>query len=714
MQANTHTPAVIFGSHVRYVVPLFQRPYVWTEDEQWGPLWEDVRTLAERVLEAPIGYGSAPVAPHFLGAIVLDQQPNPAGFIQVRHVVDGQQRLTTLQLLLDAAQEVTEKHGNDLDAQTLKVLVLNQPQVTQHPDEVFKVWPTDRDQAAFRAAMDNASVVPPALATSRIAQAHAYFVREITEWAEPTGDPEKCAARLKALAQALHGHLKLVVIDLEAGDNAQVIFETLNHRGAPLLAADLVKNLVFQMAQAQQLEVQALYDAYWAPLDTDYWRELTAQGRLYRPRIDVFLNYWLTMKLLREVPTDRIFTDFRDHLLPHAPSLDELLAELARDAAVYTSLDALPSGSTPARFHYRVIQALDTRTVTPVLLWLLRWSDNELPVAQRDHALDVVESWVVRRTLARLTSKNINQAMLELLKALGEAGPQSAGDTAEHFLATQTADSRLWPDDDLVRSSLLTAPAYSAFLRARLRMFLEALEDDLRSDYGEGQSAPRGMTVEHILPQSWVGTWPLPGRDQAEAAERDRLVHRLGNLTLVSGKLNPALSNRPWVKDGEPGKRDYLLEHSNLKLNAAVVAAHPLVWTESDIRARTEQLTERLLTFWTRPPAAAPTLVDEASRESESSAPPPVERDELVSEDSHTGKYRELWRWLKQQTSDRVELTFAQVEQILGFPLPSSCRMHMAHWYGFDGSAVARAIYDAGWKSTEVSLTQETAVFVPR
>lgn len=443
MQAKTHTPAVIFGSHVRYVVPLFQRPYVWTEGEQWGPLWDDVRTLAERVLEAPTGYGAAPVAPHFLGAIVLDQQPNPAGFIQVRHVVDGQQRLTTLQLLLDAAQEVTEKHGNDLDAQTLKVLVLNQPQVTQYPDEVFKVWPTDRDQAAFRAAMDNATIVPARLTTSRIAQAHAFFVREITEWAEPTGDADKCAARLKALAQALHGHLKLVVIDLEAGDNAQVIFETLNHRGAPLLAADLVKNLVFQMAQAQQLDVQGLYDQHWAPLDTDYWRELTAQGRLYRPRIDVFLNYWLTMKLLREVPTDRIFTDFRDHLLPHAASLDALLAELARDAGVYASLDALPSGSTPARFYYRVIQALDTRAITPVLLWLLRWSGDELPVAQRDRALDVIESWLVRRTLARLTSKNVNQAMLELLKALGGAGPQSAGDTAEQFLATQTADSRL-------------------------------------------------------------------------------------------------------------------------------------------------------------------------------------------------------------------------------------------------------------------------------
>ena len=152
MQAFTYTSAVIFGSHIRYVVPLFQRPYVWTKTEQWAPLWEDVRNLAERVLETPAGYGAPPVPPHFLGAIVLDQQPNPGDFIAVRHIVDGQQRLTTLQLLLDAAQEVTERNGAPLDAETLKVLVLNQPQVTQHPDEMYKVWPTDRDQDAFRAA----------------------------------------------------------------------------------------------------------------------------------------------------------------------------------------------------------------------------------------------------------------------------------------------------------------------------------------------------------------------------------------------------------------------------------------------------------------------------------------------------------------------------------------------------------------------------------
>jgi len=229
MKASTHSPAAIFGLPVRYVVPLFQRPYVWTMTDQWEPLWEDVRALTERLIATPANaYGPSLVAPHFLGAIVLEQQLMPSAFVEVRHVVDGQQRLTTLQLLLDAAQLVVEQHGTDMDSKGLRVLVLNDAALSAEPDHVYKVWPTDRDQDAFRAAMDNDAVVSADLATSRVAQAHAYFVDAITTWAEVTDEPTAVQLRLNGLVRALREHLKLVVIDLEPGDNAQVIFETLN------------------------------------------------------------------------------------------------------------------------------------------------------------------------------------------------------------------------------------------------------------------------------------------------------------------------------------------------------------------------------------------------------------------------------------------------------------------------------------------------------
>ncbi|TDO30978.1 uncharacterized protein DUF1524 [Kribbella sp. VKM Ac-2527] len=713
MDAKPYAPADIFGTHVRYVVPLFQRPYVWNQKDQWQPLWDDVSALAERILEAPPGgYGVPPVPPHFLGAIVVDQQPNPTGFIAVRHIIDGQQRLTTLQLLLDAAQWVVEHYGNAADSHGLRVLVQNNPEIAQHPDQMFKVWPTDRDQAAFRAAMDNDTVVPAELSGSRIAQAHAFFIDAISDWAEVASDEDKVKARLSALVTALRTHLRLVVIDLEPGDNAQVIFETLNHRGTPLLAADLVKNLVFQIAQSNGLPMETLYTQYWRELDGDYWRQQVAQGRLFRPRIDVFLNHWLTMKLMREVPTDRIFTEFRDGLIvTQQPDLGSLLAELASDADVYRKMDLLPPASVEGRFQYRVIKAMDTAVVGPLLMWLLRWTEEDLPETQRHKALNALESWLVRRALCRLTSKDTNKLVLELLQELNYAGPAIAGNTVEAVLARQTAQSRFWPDDALVQQSLAEEPVYKLLTRPRLRMILEALEDATRGPLGEGQACPRNLTVEHVMPQSWKDYWggDLVG-DEIGALRRDRTVQTLGNLTLVNDKLNPSMSNRPWTAEqaeqcglGKQGKRDYLLGHSQLKLNASLVTANPSAWTEHAIIDRTRALSTVLTSIWPCPatvaqPARPPSSKERSTAYAEEARP------------GHAGKYQALWRWLDDNSADEVRLTFDEVEQILGLPLPPSARDYQTHWKGYSGTALGRAIRDAGWRAVTVGLNEQRVV----
>jgi hypothetical protein len=711
---------MIFGHHMCYVVPLFQRPYVWNLQDQWQPLWEDVRAVAESLPEAPVGYGTEPVPPHFLGAIVLDQQMNQAGFISVRHVIDGQQRLTTLQLLLDAAQKVVERHGAPMDAQALRVLVRNNPEIAQHPDEVFKVWPTDRDQTAFRAAMGGDTSPPQAVKKSRIAEAHDFFVEQITEWAEVEGDPGKAASRLNALVRVLREHLKVVVIDLEPGDNAQVIFETLNHRGSPLLAADLIKNLIFQLAQAQNADVEALYQDHWAPLDNEYWRQPIARGRRLRPRIDVFLNYWLTMKLQREVQADRVFNEFRDYIRTSQPQIPALLAELASDAEVYQEMESLPESTVEGIFHYRVIKALDSAVVGPFMLWLLRWEKVEMPLEQRHRALRALESWMVRRALCRATAKDVNRLVVELLQVMNDAGPAAAGDAVAKLLATQQADSRYWPDDYTLRTILHETPIYKDLTRPRLRMVLEAIEDSMPGPLSEGHSCPHNLTVEHVMPQSWREHWGtgVVG-DLAAEFRRDKIVHLLGNLTLVNKKLNPAMSNRPWTGKeaaarglGDQGKRDYLLEHSQLKLNARLIAQHPKMWTEDAIRTRTDLMIGLIAKIWPRPttgalPAEArPTLASE----------PPSTTDQagegIGSTMQHAGKYRELWQWLLDQTQDSVSATFTDVEQIIGMPLPQSARDHLPHWYGYKGTALGRAIRDAGWRATQVNLIAESVTFV--
>ncbi|GAB4005063.1 GmrSD restriction endonuclease domain-containing protein [Nocardioides ultimimeridianus] len=640
MKANTLSPMEIFGNQIRYVVPLYQRPYVWNQKEQWEPLWEDMRTLAERVLEHPVGYGVPPVSPHFLGAIVLDQLLSSVNLIGSRAVIDGQQRLTTLQLLLDAAQLVVARHGRPIDAESLKVLIANNPAIATDPDHIFKVWPTDRDQAAFRAAMDDDAVPTAAQAATSIAKAHAFFERVMTAWALEQDSERSTEERLGALAEALRQHLRLVVIDLEPGDNAQVIFETLNHRGAPLLAADLIKNLVFQVATAQGLDAAAMYEQYWKELDGDYWRQVIAQGRLYRPRIDVFMHRWLVMTLKREVKADRVFTDFRDNvILVDGVDVQQVLKTLAADAAVHRSWESLPVDSVAGLFRYRVLQAMDSQVFAPLFLWLTRFPDSEMPREQQEKALSSIESWVVRRMLARVTTKDYNNVVLDLLTALDRTGPARAGDTVERFLSDASAESRFWPSDETVRANLWGERVYRTMTRPRARMILEALEDAARTELGEGQPAPRNLTIEHVMPQGWREYWD-DAADPTRAERRDELIHTLGNLSLVTGRLNPALSNRPWSDAeakakhlGSKGKRDYLLQHSNLKLNARLVHEHPDTWDEDSIVARTEDAIESLIRIWPAPKdAVQPDIVVHQASAAETAEPITDDSDWAVGE----------------------------------------------------------------------------------
>src|SRR5262245_60654148 len=165
MKADSLNAKDLFGKQVRYVVPTFQRPYVWNQDDQWEPFWDDVQHAADRYLEeldrADDLDGSRAAAEqragrHFLGAVVVKQLPTSAAEVETREVIDGQQRLTTLQLLLDATEEVAHEDGWDDVVFQVEDLILNNPRFARKdPDHIFKLWPTSTDQDALRAVMTN-------------------------------------------------------------------------------------------------------------------------------------------------------------------------------------------------------------------------------------------------------------------------------------------------------------------------------------------------------------------------------------------------------------------------------------------------------------------------------------------------------------------------------------------------------------------------------
>jgi hypothetical protein len=592
MKADTVDLAAIFGKPVHYLVPLYQRPYVWTREDQWEPLWQDVVEVAERLLD---NTPANDAIPHFLGAVVLEQTLVPSGMIEARLVIDGQQRLITLQLLVAAARSLAIERDLDGPRQMFEKLLFNESFLVKRPGEELKVVPTFRDRVPFRESMGDGVVA--STGGQRIHQAYRFFRNAIRDWADEGGDDEY-TGRLDALSTAIWKRLIVVTIDLDRGDNAQVIFETLNARGTPLLAADLIKNHLFQTATIQGADIDALYEQYWHLLDTDWWREDVKQGRLTRPRLDIFLNHWLAMSTGNEVVSHQLFPEFKRYLASGNKQAADVLADLARYGSVYETFEKEPRTTELGLFLDR-LAVMDVTTAYPALLWLLG-PEGLTDERERGPALRAVESWLVRRMLTRQTTKNYNVVFLALLRHVRQAARKRgsaplASDVVE-FLAGLRGESQFWPKAAAARVALESLPIYVVLSQSRLRMVLEALEQGMYTGLTEKVQLPPSLTIEHVLPQDWEREWPLPdGADPAQARfERDEAKHRLGNLTLVTAKLNPKMSNGPW-----PVKRQALQQYSVLLMSADIRNAE--IWDENAIARRSAKLAEVALMVWTRP-----------------------------------------------------------------------------------------------------------------
>lgn len=611
MEANALTPHELFDGKVQYRIPPFQRPYVWTEEDQWDPLWKDI----VRVVEGTLGISEEldPACTHFLGAVVLKQVDTPAGDPLLRSVIDGQQRLTTLQLLLDAAQRVVDEAGSQDEAESLQELVLNGAARFRLTPKRFKLWPSRVDRSAFEYAMDDGMTPPAGLLEARITKAHEFFQAAIGEWLAKAGDEEQMGRWLVALSATLQQRIQIVAIDLSDSDDDQLIFETLNDRGTPLLQADLIKNFLFQECEALGADVDAWSDMYWLDFDDDWWRGQVAQGRLFRSRIDLFLQYWLTMRLRDDVPSDKVFAYFKAYsksFLSEASDAERFLKELRRDADTFKEFAQLDMSTVIGRFYSRVIEAFELGVFIPLLLWLI--SENHgVPIRQAERGLQAVESWAVRRTLLRRTMKDTNNLVVSILKKLDTEKAHEAGDIIVKSLVEQDADSRVWPTDAEVRSELPKVKAYGNVKQPRLRAVLSAIELQLRTERHEDVSLPSHLEIEHVMPRGWREHW---GSDVAGSLElsatRDALIHTIGNLTLVTKKLNLALSNRPWTDeeavvvaprgtDAGLGKRSLLKKYSLLLLKEDIVEKSS--WTEDDIETRGVRLTAAALKVWPRP-----------------------------------------------------------------------------------------------------------------
>lgn len=620
MNVSKSPVLAVFDAKQRLEVPLFQRQYVWSEEQQWLPLWEDIE---RKFVEALEGRTDAPK--HFLGAMVLDQKQTPTGHVVVRQVIDGQQRLTTLQIFIAAYRDFCRQQSCEPLAGECDNFLFNTGMMADPEVDRFKVWPTQLDRPQFMDVIASGSRdevlkrhplrrKPYARKPDprpRMVEAYLFFFDQLKrfflgeEGEEPLAAQFPLGTRLDECFQTLRNALMVVVIDLERDDDPQVIFETLNARGEPLLPADLLRNFIFFRASRAKLDSEAAYKKYWAHFDDEFWREEVKQGRLTRPRSDLFMQHFLASRQGQDIPIKHLYVEYRHWLEIAKPFADvtEELETLSRQSKQFRRIIS-PEADDIIQPLCAFLEAYDIRTAYPLLLALL---DAGLDDDEWREISRILESYLLRRAVCNFTTKNYNKIFLGLTRNLRKEGFSAASLRA--LLLAQSGESTVWPDDATFREAWLHKPLYGPLNSPKLVHLFGRLNQTFMSSKSESVVFATPPTVEHIMPQDWLANWPLPdgskGLDimelykapdtdpRAKATRlREVAVQTLGNLTILSQGLNSAQKNLPWDK-----KKPELMKHSLLPINQSL--ADVAIWDEAAILTRAEELFKRAVAIWT-------------------------------------------------------------------------------------------------------------------
>jgi uncharacterized protein with ParB-like and HNH nuclease domain/predicted transport protein len=549
----------------QFIIPIYQRTYSWT-DKQCRQLWDDILRAGS----------SDVIGVHFIGSIVYVEQ----GLSQVSHqapllVIDGQQRLATVSLLIEALARALGD-GEPVDgfsAAKLRHYYLSNP--LESGDRYFKLLLSQTDNATLKAIIKNGE--QPKEPSLRVTQNFDLFTGLL---AEQKGD----------LAPVCRGLAKLVVVDIALSrdqDNPQLIFESMNSTGKELSQADLIRNFIL-MGLEPNLQTR-LYEEFWRPMEQDFGQEA------YGTEFDSFMRHYLTVRT-GEIPREReVYEAFKDYARtqPVMQAGIEALVREIRDFGRYfcaTALGAEQDATLNLAFHD--LRELKVDVAYPFLLELYHdYANHTLSVADFAAAVRLVEAYVFRRAICAIPTNSMNKTFSTFGKALKT--DHYLESIQAHFLTLPSY--RRFPSNDEFRRDLHTRDLYHF---PRRSYWLRRLENHDRKE----RVPVAEYTIEHILPQNPNLSAPWK---QALGLEWERVqqqwLHTLGNLTLTG--YNTEYSDRSFAE-----KRDMMggFKQSPLKLNAGLGQLE--VWNEAAIQERAGRLADQALAVWVAPKLDAQTL----------------------------------------------------------------------------------------------------------
>ena len=549
----------------QFVIPIYQRTYSWTKRE-CQKLWEDImRTGTDDDVSA-----------HFVGSIVYIQ----AGLYQVARksqllVIDGQQRLTTVMLLLEAlARRVGDDEPlEEFSARHIRDYYLLNP--LAKAERRFKLLLTQTDKETLLKILQQKP--QPSVPSRRIADNFAFFEERLQDG----------KVDLKAVCEGL-AKLLIVDISLERNhDNPQLIFESMNSTGRELTQADLIRNFVLMGLEPELQE--RLYEEYWRPMEVDFGQEA------YGTHFDGFMRHYLTLKT-GQIPNVRaVYEAFKGYARSpamEAEGIEHLVADIRDYATYYCAMALGKEKDKNLNDAFRDLRELRVDVAYPLLLEL--YADHvrgRIASSEFVRAVRLVEAYVFRRAVCAIPTNSLNKTFATFGRELRK--DRYLESIQAHFLTLPSY--RRFPDDPEFKREITRRDLYNFRSRSYWLRRLENHRRKERVDAGE-------YTVEHIMPQNenLSADWRKAIGAEWQQVQKTWL-HTLGNLTLTG--YNPEYGDRPFreKRDMKGGFRE-----SPLHLNVGLRDVD--TWDAAAMQSRAEDLAQRAGTVWPAPSLPPPVL----------------------------------------------------------------------------------------------------------
>lgn len=542
----------------QFVIPIYQRTYSWTERE-CQQLWDDIMRVGRR----------RDVPAHFVGSIVYVE----AGLYQVTSqspllVIDGQQRLTSIMLILEALARALgdEEPVDGFSSEKVRSYFLLNP--LEKGDRRYKLLLTQGDRDTLLSIMQQKPVADGG--SLRVKQNFGFF-------------EDKIAALNGDLTPLCEGLAKLMVVDISLTrdqDNPQLIFESMNSTGRELSQADLIRNFVLMGLEPDHQS--RIYEDHWHPIEVSFPQD----G--YGAHFDAFMRHYLTLRT-GEIPNLRdVYTAFKDYArepMVAEAGMDALVRDIHAFAEYYTRMALGKEPDADLAVAFRDLRELKVEVAFPFLLELYHDYDaGQLPKSDFLRAVRLVEAYVFRRAVCAIPTNSLNKTFATFSRVLRKDSYLESIEA--HFMTMPSY--RRFPDDEEFRRAMAQRDLYNFRSRS---YWLRRMENFDRKE----RVAVDEYTIEHIMPQNenLSSAWRTALGPEWERVQ-ETLLHTVGNLTLTG--YNAEYSDRPFAE-----KRDMHggFRQSPLRLNEGLGAVE--VWNEEAIAKRADYLTGLAVKVWDAP-----------------------------------------------------------------------------------------------------------------